>query len=144
MRAMMRVSAPITSACSLAATRRSMCSCMETSTLPPMCPHFLVPGFWSSRWMPAAPRSMNSFVSFITAVTPLPHHITHATDHVITSTFTFNNPTCHTRTTRRERGEGPAHPWPVSASAMMGLRKSTGGLAVFSAAVIRLRSCISA
>jgi hypothetical protein len=37
-----------------------------------MCPHFLVPGFWSSKWMPAAPRSMNSLVSFITAVVPLP------------------------------------------------------------------------
>lgn len=32
------------SACSLAATSLSQCSCIETNTLPPMCPHFFVPG----------------------------------------------------------------------------------------------------
>ena len=33
-------------------------------------PHFLVPGAWSSKWMPAAPASMNILVSFMTAVRP--------------------------------------------------------------------------
>lgn len=61
---------PIMSACARMATRRLMCSLMGTRTLPAMCPHFLVPGAWSSMWMPAAPFSMNSFVSFMTAVRP--------------------------------------------------------------------------
>lgn len=52
------------------ATRRLMCSLMGTSTLPAMWPHFLVPGAWSSMWMPAAPFSMKSLVSFMTAVRP--------------------------------------------------------------------------
>lgn len=39
---------PIMSACARMATRRLMCSLMGTSTLPAMCPHFLVPGAWSS------------------------------------------------------------------------------------------------
>ena len=37
---------------------------------PAMCPHFFVPGAWSSIWIPAAPFSMKSLVSFITAVKP--------------------------------------------------------------------------
>mmetsp|Transcript_11096 Transcript_11096/g.25583 ORF Transcript_11096/g.25583 Transcript_11096/m.25583 type:complete len:214 (-) Transcript_11096:513-1154(-) len=69
-RATISVDVPITSACSRAATRRSQCSCAGTRTLPPMCPHFLVPGAWSSKWIPAAPASIIIFVNFITAVRP--------------------------------------------------------------------------
>mmetsp|Transcript_20177 Transcript_20177/g.64461 ORF Transcript_20177/g.64461 Transcript_20177/m.64461 type:complete len:238 (+) Transcript_20177:722-1435(+) len=69
-RAMMRVGVPRMSACSRAALSRSACSCVGTSTLPPMWPHFLVPGDWSSKWIPAAPASTNILVSFMTAVRP--------------------------------------------------------------------------
>mmetsp|Transcript_28889 Transcript_28889/g.49351 ORF Transcript_28889/g.49351 Transcript_28889/m.49351 type:complete len:208 (+) Transcript_28889:1034-1657(+) len=69
-RAITRVEVPRMSACSRAATSRSTCSCAGTRTLPAMCPHFLVPGAWSSKWMPAAPDWIIIFVSFITAVRP--------------------------------------------------------------------------
>jgi len=84
-RATSTVLAPRMSHCRRAAMSRSQCSCIGTSTLPPMCPHFFVPCAWSSKCTPAAPRSTIIFVSFITAVSP---------------------------------------PWPVSPSAMMGVRKS--------------------
>lgn len=63
-------SAAMMSACARHATSRLTCSRTGTITLPPMCPHFFVPGAWSSTWMPAAPRSMKSLVSFIVAVKP--------------------------------------------------------------------------
>lgn len=58
------------SACARMATRRLMCSLIGTSTLPAMCPHFLVPGAWSSMWIPAAPFSTKSLASFMTAERP--------------------------------------------------------------------------
>jgi hypothetical protein len=61
---------PMMSAWARIATSRLMCSLMGTSTLPAMCPHFFVPGAWSSMWMPAAPFSTKSFVSFMIAVRP--------------------------------------------------------------------------
>ena len=61
---------PMISAWALIATNRFTCSLMGTNTFPAICPHFFVPGAWSSMWIPAAPFSMKSLVSFMMAVRP--------------------------------------------------------------------------
>ena len=51
------------SAASRAAHSLRMNSCVGTSTLPPMWPHFLAEASWSSKWTPAAPASIMAFIS---------------------------------------------------------------------------------
>jgi hypothetical protein len=49
-RATMMPGTRMTSSWKRAAFSRLICSSTPTSTFPPWCPHFLVPGFWSSMW----------------------------------------------------------------------------------------------
>ena len=62
-RAITTVSAPMTSAASLAARSVARCCDVGTRTLPPMWPHFLAELSWSSKWTPAAPDSIIAFMS---------------------------------------------------------------------------------
>ncbi len=45
-------------------------SCVGTSTLPPMWPHFLTEASWSSKCTPAAPASIIAFISSKAFSTP--------------------------------------------------------------------------
>jgi hypothetical protein len=62
-RATTSVGTPHTSAARRAATSFSTASRTGTSTLPPMCPHFLADESWSSKCTPAAPAEIISFIS---------------------------------------------------------------------------------
>src|SRR5579864_8382841 len=53
----------ITSAASRAATSFWIASEVDTSTLPPRCPHFFAEESWSSKWTHAAPASIIAFIS---------------------------------------------------------------------------------
>lgn len=93
-------------------TNRLMCSAIGTNTFPAMCPHFFVPGAWSSMWIPAAPASTNNFVNFIVAVSPPCLFQPQATTYKSVS-----------RCREREEGKGMGKGTdPVSASATIGRR----------------------
>ena len=64
------VGTPITSAASRAAISFCTASCVGTSTLPPMWPHFLTEASWSSKCTPAAPASIIAFISSKAFSTP--------------------------------------------------------------------------
>ncbi len=63
MRATSTVGTSRTSAASRAETSVRMNWLVGTSTLPPRWPHFFSDESWSSKWTPAAPASMNAFMS---------------------------------------------------------------------------------
>ena len=63
MRATSTVGTPITSAASRAATSVRTKLPVETSTLPPMWPHFFSEASWSSKWTAEAPASIIAFIS---------------------------------------------------------------------------------
>ncbi len=64
------VGVPITSAAKRAATSFWIASCVGTSTLPPMWPHFLTEASWSSKCTPAAPARIIAFISSNAFSTP--------------------------------------------------------------------------
>ncbi len=64
------VGVPITSAAKRAATSFWIASCVGTSTLPPMWPHFLTDASWSSKCTPAAPARIIAFISSNALSTP--------------------------------------------------------------------------
>ena len=59
-----------TSAARRAATSLLIASCVGTSTLPPMWPHFFAEDSWSSKCTPAAPASIICFISSKAFSTP--------------------------------------------------------------------------
>ena len=69
-RAMSTVGTLQTSAARRAATSLFVASWVGTSTLPPMCPHFLADDSWSSKCTPAAPASIICFISSKAFSTP--------------------------------------------------------------------------
>ena len=60
---MTTVGTAATSAASRAATSLLIASSVDTSTLPPMCPHFLAEDSWSSKCTAAAPAAISALVS---------------------------------------------------------------------------------
>ena len=69
-RASSTVGTPITSAARRAAISFCTASCVGTSTLPPMWPHFFTEASWSSKCTPAAPASIIAFISSKAFSTP--------------------------------------------------------------------------
>jgi hypothetical protein len=67
---MTSVGTPQTSAAKRAAISFWTASCVGTSTLPPMWPHFLTEASWSSQCTPAAPARIIAFISSKAFSTP--------------------------------------------------------------------------